>query len=72
MAIAIGYFGGTYLDRWLGTTPWLTWLGFGVGVGAAVKALVRVTKQYTRASGGSKKPSAGLPQEKPPPQDDSK
>ncbi|MDX2021311.1 MAG: AtpZ/AtpI family protein [Deltaproteobacteria bacterium] len=48
IAIAIGYFGGRYLDGKLHTTPWLTWIGFGAGIGAAIKALVRVTRQYMR------------------------
>jgi ATP synthase protein I len=48
-AIGIGYFGGQYLDRRLGTTPWLAWVGFGAGVGAAIKALVRVTRSYQKS-----------------------
>jgi ATP synthase protein I len=47
-AIVIGYFGGRYLDGVWGTTPWLSWIGFGAGVGAAVKALVRVVRDYRR------------------------
>jgi F0F1-type ATP synthase assembly protein I len=49
IAIGIGYFGGRYLDGRLGTNPWLTWVGFGAGVGAAIKALVRVVRSYQRA-----------------------
>ena len=49
VAIAIGYFGGGYLDHKLGTHPWLTIFGLVVGVGAAIKALVRVTRAYKRA-----------------------
>ena len=48
-AIGIGYLGGQYLDRKLGTTPWLTWVGFVAGVGAAIKALVRVVRSYQRS-----------------------
>ncbi|MGW8311726.1 MAG: AtpZ/AtpI family protein [Desulfuromonadales bacterium] len=31
----IGLFIGYYLDKWLGTTPWMTliWLGFGIASG---------------------------------------
>jgi F0F1-type ATP synthase assembly protein I len=47
-AIGIGYLGGQYLDRKLGITPWLTWVGFGAGVGAAIKALVRVVRSYQK------------------------
>jgi ATP synthase protein I len=45
-AIAIGYFGGNYLDHKFGTQPWLMYLGLLAGVGAAIKALVRVTRAY--------------------------
>jgi ATP synthase protein I len=48
VAIAIGAFGGQWLDRKLGTTPWLTYFGFAAGIGAAIKALVRVTREYRR------------------------
>ena len=48
VAIAIGYFGGHWLDRKLQTGPWLTIVGFVAGIGAAVKALVRVTRAYQK------------------------
>jgi len=48
VAIVIGYFGGRYLDGAFGTTPWLSWVGFGAGVGAGIKALVRVVRDYRR------------------------
>lgn len=48
-AIGIGYFGGQYLDRKLGTLPWLTWVGFAAGIGAAIKALVRVVRSYQKS-----------------------
>ena len=50
-AICIGYFGGNYLDHRFGTQPWLMYLGLFAGVGAAIKALVRVTREYRRDSG---------------------
>lgn len=46
VAIAIGYFGGHWLDGKLRTGPWLTIIGFVAGIGAAIKALVRVTRAY--------------------------
>jgi ATP synthase protein I len=48
-AIGIGYFGGQYLDRKLGTTPWLTWVGFAAGIGASIKALIRVVRSYQKS-----------------------
>ena len=50
VAIVIGDLGGNYLDHKLGTHPWLMYLGLLAGVGAAIKALVRVTRQYRRES----------------------
>lgn len=47
-AIAIGYFGGHWLDRKLGTAPVITIIGFLAGIGAAIKALVRVTRDYKK------------------------
>ena len=64
VAIAIGYFGGSYLDQKLGTRPWLTIFGLVVGVGAAIKALVRVTRAYKRAFQDEDRP-AGMPEGKP-------
>lgn len=49
VAIGIGYFGGQYLDRRLGVAPWLTWVGFAAGVGASIKALVRVVRSYQKS-----------------------
>jgi F0F1-type ATP synthase assembly protein I len=49
VAIGIGYLGGQYLDRKLGTAPWFMWVGFAAGVGAAIKALVRVVRSYKRS-----------------------
>ena len=51
VAIAIGYLGGNYLDHKLGTHPWLSYVGLAIGLGAAVKALVRVTRAYKRDQG---------------------
>jgi F0F1-type ATP synthase assembly protein I len=49
LAVAVGYLGGQYLDEKLGTTPWLKWIGFVGGVGAAIKALVRVNRSYKKS-----------------------
>jgi ATP synthase protein I len=49
VAIGIGYFGGQYLDRKLGVAPWLTWVGFAAGVGAATKAVLRVVRSYQKS-----------------------
>jgi ATP synthase protein I len=41
-ALVIGFGGGYYLDRWLGTSPWLTFLGFFVGLAAGIVNVYRV------------------------------
>jgi ATP synthase protein I len=48
VAIGIGYLGGQYLDRKLGVAPWFMWVGFAAGVGAGIKALVRVVRSYNK------------------------
>ena len=50
-AIVIGYLGGHYLDHKRGTQPWIGYIGLIAGIGAAVKALVRVTRAYKRDQG---------------------
>ena len=49
LAIGIGYFGGRYLDGKLGSAPWLAWIGFAAGVGAGIKALIRVARDYQKS-----------------------
>lgn len=48
-AIALGYFAGKYLDKWLGTDPWLTLLLFLLGVATGLKIV------YDQAFGRSRK-----------------
>jgi hypothetical protein len=49
VALVIGYFGGGWLDGRFHSTPWLKWIGFGAGIGACIKALVRVTRSYKKS-----------------------
>jgi len=58
VAIAIGYFGGHWLDGKLHTGPWLTIVGFAAGIGAAIKALVRVTRAYQKKNQDEDRASA--------------
>ena len=48
IAIVLGYFGGAWLDRKLGTDPYLGMAGLIVGVVAGVRELYRITKQYRK------------------------
>lgn len=45
IAICLGYFGGSYLDGKLGTTPYLTYILFGCGVASAFLAIYRIGKR---------------------------
>lgn len=49
--IAVAIIGCTLLARWIELrythwSPWTTLIGFGIGVGAAVNALVRTARQF--------------------------
>jgi len=48
ISIAIGCLGGLWLDKKFNTTPWLFYIGFFSGLGAATKAIIRVTRRYQR------------------------
>lgn len=41
MYIALGFFGGRWLDEKFGTAPYLVSFGFVFGIAAAIKALMR-------------------------------
>lgn len=51
MAAAVGFgtLGGAWLDNRFGTTPWLFWIGFIVGVGAAVRTIQRVIRSFRKS-----------------------
>ena len=48
MAICIGgaTWAGYYADQKFGTKPWLFLFGLVVGIGAAIKAVVRIVRQF--------------------------
>jgi ATP synthase protein I len=41
----IGLVGGYWLDRWLGTAPWLAMIGLGLGIVAGFANLFRSAKR---------------------------
>ena len=45
LATVIGLAGGYYLDRWLGTSPWLILIGLGLGIAAGFVNLFRAVKR---------------------------
>lgn len=58
IAIAIGYFWGRSLDRYLGTEPWLMYLftAFGVAAGFlnAIRVALQVGKEEDQADKGER------------------
>jgi ATP synthase protein I len=54
LATVIGLAGGYFLDRWLGTTPWLTLIGLGLGIAAGFVNLFRSVRTAERKLDDSK------------------
>ena len=50
-AIVLGFAGGYFLDGWVGTRPWLTFLGFFVGLAAGILNVYRVLQLANRQRG---------------------
>ncbi len=48
LAVAIGFFVGYVLDRWLGTTPLFTIVFFFIGVAAGIVNVVRTANAVSR------------------------
>ena len=46
LAIVLGVAAGYYLDRWLGTSPWLFLLGFVFGLAAGVLNVYRASRKF--------------------------
>src|SRR5660398_175374 len=49
LAVVIGMGIGYYLDRWLGTGPWLTVVWIGLGFAAGVRSLYRAAVRAGKA-----------------------
>jgi len=56
LAIVIGFAGGYFLDKWLGTRPWLSLLGFVLGLAAGIVNVYRIMQLAS-------KPPAETPRE---------
>jgi len=48
IATLIGLFGGSWLDRRLGTGPWLTIVGLALGMAAGIKSLMRLAPKPSK------------------------
>jgi ATP synthase protein I len=60
VAIAIGFFFGRWLDRSLGTWPWLTLLFTLFGIAAGFVNLFRITAQASRSEEDRLRPDLGI------------
>jgi ATP synthase protein I len=49
VGLALGYF----LDRWLGTAPWLLLIGLGFGIAAAAWEFFRAVQALSRMDEGN-------------------
>ena len=60
ISVVIGLAIGYYLDKWLGTSPWLTivWIGFGfaAGVRSLYRAAVKSEKDLEKDEEDKRKP----------------
>ncbi|PYM76278.1 MAG: hypothetical protein DME03_09270, partial [Candidatus Rokuibacteriota bacterium] len=54
VATVVGLAGGYWLDRWLGTAPWLMLIGLGFGIAAGFVNLFRSVKRAERELDDSK------------------
>lgn len=48
LATVIGLGGGYLVDRWLGTGPWATMIGLGLGIAAGFVSLFRAARDAGR------------------------
>ena len=47
-SVLLGLFGGRWLDGKLGTDPWLTWIGLGLGIVTGYRAIWLALKRANR------------------------
>ena len=52
-ALVLGFGGGYWLDGWLGTKPWLSFLGFFLGLAAGILNVYRVMQLANRSHDGT-------------------
>lgn len=48
LAIVVGYFGGRFLDGWLGTAPYLAYAGLILGIVAGFRNLFQLARRAQR------------------------
>ncbi|MBN2716227.1 MAG: AtpZ/AtpI family protein [Deltaproteobacteria bacterium] len=48
VSVVIGIMGGNWADSYFGTEPVLFWVGFGIGLGAAAKAVIDAAQKVRK------------------------
>jgi F0F1-type ATP synthase assembly protein I len=65
LSIALGFWGGQWLDRKFGTGGWFTWVGFALGLFAGVRSLYtlvrRTQAELSNTDSPENSPSDSLP-----------
>jgi ATP synthase protein I len=56
MALVMGFGGGYWLDGYLGTSPWLAFAGFFLGLAAGVLNVYRIMQASMGAGGHRERP----------------
>lgn len=65
ISIVVGYFGGRFIDRAVGTTPYLTYLGLLLGIVAGFRNLFLLAKSAQKRGEASDATDASSPDDKP-------
>jgi F0F1-type ATP synthase assembly protein I len=58
-ALVMGFAGGLWIDRGLGTSPWFSLLGFAVGLAAGILNVVRTMRAVSAPEPGPTRPPPG-------------
>ncbi len=45
LSVCLGFFGGQWLDGYLGTDPWFLWVGLALGLAAGAHSLYQLTRK---------------------------
>ena len=59
IAVMLGLFGGMWLDRTIGTWPWLMLVGVCLGMAAGMKGVFRAVREADRMAADREKEASG-------------
>ncbi len=61
MALVLGFGGGYLLDGWLGSSPWLAFVGFFIGLAAGILNVYRIMGSIGSSRSTGSQGSSGPP-----------